>query len=77
MLRQDPIDHLARDPTAQQLEPDPRRAIPSPRSQPRVREASREGEIIQEAPGDQALEDLLDLVGGILPLDQPAPELST
>lgn len=75
MLCQHPIDQLTGDPAAQELEPDSRRAISPPRPEPRMGEPTGKGEVIQEPPGDQALEHGLDLIGGILPLDQPAPEL--
>lgn len=75
MLREHPIDQLPRDAASAELEPNPCRAIPPPRLEPRMREPAGEGEVVQEPPGDQALEHGLDLIGGILPLDQPSPEL--
>ena len=75
MLRQDPIDELTSDPTAQELEPDPRRAISPPRPEPRLCEPAGKSQVIKEPRGHQALEHGLDLIGGIFPLDQPPPEL--
>ena len=73
MLRQDPIDQFPRDAAAQELEPYPRRAEPPPRPEPCMREASGEGEVVEQTAGDQPLEDRLDLLGGVLPLDEPPP----
>lgn len=76
MLRQDPIDQLAGDAASQELEPYPRRPEPPPRPEPRIREPPGEGEVVEQTPGDQPLDDLLDLLGGVLPLDEPPPQLS-
>ena len=75
MLGEDPVDHLPGHPASHQFEPHPCGTIPTPRPEPALDEPTSEGEVVEEPSGDEPLQDDIDLVGGVVALEQPALEL--